>query len=56
LRAAGAEVVDPVEIAGMKELNNAEFEVLLYEFKDGLNAYFASLWVRMRRCKVAGSA
>jgi amidase len=43
LRAAGAEVVDPVEIAGMKELNNAEFEVLLYEFKDGLNAYFASL-------------
>ena len=43
LRAAGAEVVDPVEIAGMKELNNAEFEVLLYEFKDGLNAYFAAL-------------
>ena len=43
LRAAGAEVVDPVEIAGMKELNNAEFEVLLYEFKDGLNAYLASL-------------
>jgi amidase len=43
MRAAGAEVVDPVEIAGMKELNNAEFEVLLYEFKDGLNAYFASL-------------
>lgn len=43
LRAAGAEVVDPVEIAGQKELGDAEFEVLLYEFKDGLNAYFASL-------------
>jgi len=43
LRAAGAEIVDPVEIAGQKELGDAEFEVLLYEFKDGLNAYFASL-------------
>ncbi|MBX3750478.1 MAG: amidase [Opitutaceae bacterium] len=43
LRAAGAEIVDPVEVAGMKELGDAEFEVLLYEFKDGLNAYFATL-------------
>ncbi len=43
LRAAGAEVVDPVEIAGQKEMGDAEFEVLLYEFKDGLNAYFATL-------------
>lgn len=43
LRAAGAEIVDPVEIAGQKEMGDAEFEVLLYEFKDGLNAYFASL-------------
>lgn len=43
LRAAGAEIVDPVEIAGQKELGDAEFEVLLHEFKDGLNAYFAAL-------------
>lgn len=43
LRAAGAEVVDPVDVPGQKEMGDAEFEVLLYEFKDGLNAYFASL-------------
>lgn len=43
LQAAGAEVVDPVDVPGQKELGDAEFEVLLYEFKAGLNAYFAAL-------------
>ena len=38
LKSAGAEVVD-VEIGTYDKWNDAEFEVLLYEFKDGLNAY-----------------
>ncbi|HEY9144189.1 MAG TPA: amidase [Arenimonas sp.] len=41
LRAAGAEVVDPVEIATWRQWGGAEFEVLLYEFKDGLDTYLA---------------
>lgn len=40
---AGAVLVDPVEISTLKAFGDAEFEVLLYEFKAGLNAYLASL-------------
>jgi amidase len=40
LKAAGAEVVD-VEIAQHGSWDKPEYEVLLYEFKDGLNAYLA---------------
>lgn len=38
LKAAGAEVVD-VKIATYGEWDKPEFEVLLYEFKDGLDSY-----------------
>jgi amidase len=38
IRAAGGEVVD-VEVKGYNDWNDAEFQVLMYEFKDGLNAY-----------------
>ena len=38
---AGAEVTD-VTMASYNEWNAPEFEVLLYEFKDGLNAYLRS--------------
>ena len=38
LRAQGAEIVDPVDI-DMEGVSDAEYEVLLYEFKDGLNRY-----------------
>jgi len=38
LKAAGAEVVD-VRVPTYNQWNDAEFSVLLYEFKDGLNAY-----------------
>ncbi|HYB94804.1 MAG TPA: amidase [Vicinamibacterales bacterium] len=38
IKAAGGEVVD-VEVAGYNNWSSAEFDVLLYEFKDGLNAY-----------------
>lgn len=41
LRAAGAEVVD-IKIDTYGKWNDAEFEVLLYEFKDGLNRYLES--------------
>ncbi len=40
LRQAGATVVD-VEVAGYDDWNEAEYAVLLYEFKDGLDAYLA---------------
>jgi amidase len=38
LKAAGAEVID-VTVATYNTWSDAEFAVLLYEFKDGLNAY-----------------
>jgi amidase len=38
IKAAGGEVVD-VKIAGYNSWNDAEFQVMLYEFKDGLNQY-----------------
>jgi amidase len=38
IKAAGATVVD-VKIATYNSWNDPEFQVLLYEFKDGLNAY-----------------
>ncbi len=41
LTAAGATVVD-VQVPTFNRWNQPEFEVLLYEFKDGLNAYLAS--------------
>lgn len=41
LRAGGAEVVD-VEVATWRQWGGDELDVLLYEFKDGLNAYLAS--------------
>ncbi|MEJ5317084.1 MAG: amidase [Tenuifilum sp.] len=42
LRRFGAEVFE-VSLPIPQEVNSAEFQVLLYEFKDGLNRYFASL-------------
>jgi amidase len=39
----GATVVDPVETTAHREVNDAEWTLLLYEFKDGLNAYLATL-------------
>jgi amidase len=39
LRTQGAELVDPVDITSFKELGEPEQEVLLYEFKAGLEAY-----------------
>ncbi|MEO6331710.1 MAG: amidase [Gemmatimonadaceae bacterium] len=43
LKNAGATIVDPANISGAEKLGEPEFDVLLYEFKHGLNAYLASL-------------
>ena len=42
LREAGAELVDPVEISTRQQFGEHEWQVLLYEFKAGLNAYLAA--------------
>lgn len=43
LRAAGAILVDPANIETAKQIDEPEFEVLLYEFRADLNAYLAGL-------------
>jgi amidase len=43
MRSAGATIVDPVKMATAGKYGEAEGIVLDYEFKAGLNAYFASL-------------
>jgi amidase len=43
LREKGADIVDPVEIETMHEIDQYEFEVLLYEFKTDLNQFLAGL-------------
>jgi amidase len=42
LRKAGAEVVDPIEPPAVGEAGDAEYEVLLYEFKADLETYLAA--------------
>lgn len=41
LRGLGAEIVDPADVPHATELEEPEFQVLLYEFKAGLEAYLA---------------
>jgi amidase len=43
LRSLGATVIDPADLPHASDPGDAEFEVLLYEFKDGVNAYLRSL-------------
>jgi len=40
LKAAGAEIIDPVEVATFGKFEDKEFQVLLYEFKADLAGYF----------------
>lgn len=42
LRAAGAEIIDPIAIPSLGKLGQAPSAVLSYEFKDGLNRYLAT--------------
>jgi amidase len=41
MKRAGAEVIDPVEFPTLGQTDDSEYEVLLYEFKADLEAYFA---------------
>ncbi len=43
LKTAGAEIVDPADIATAAKLSDSEFDVLLYDFKHDVNAYLADL-------------
>jgi amidase len=43
LKRAGAELIDPADVPHLREYDEAELEVLLHEFKAGVNAYLASL-------------
>ena len=39
---AGATIIDPVEIKTRREYGNSGYQVLLYEFKDGVNKYLST--------------
>ena len=54
LRSLGADVVDPIELAPDDAIYEAEYEVLLHEFKAGLNDYLASHPVPADRDSLAG--
>lgn len=41
MSAAGAIIIDPVNMPNLGKFDAAEMDVLLYEFKDGLNKYLA---------------
>jgi amidase len=43
MKSAGAIIVDPANIATAGKFDDAEFDVLLYEFKAGLNSYLSTL-------------
>jgi amidase len=43
MKDAGAVIVDPADIPTAEQMDDCEIEVLLYEFKAGLNAYLATL-------------
>jgi amidase len=43
MRAAGAEVIDPVALPGVDDVSDLELAALLHEFKHDLNAYLAAL-------------
>ncbi len=48
MRSQGAVIVDPVDIPTWGEWSESEREVMLYEFKAGLNAYLAGLGGSLR--------
>jgi amidase len=41
MKTLGAEIIDPVEFKSLNDLRDAEFQVLLYDFKHDLNEYMA---------------
>jgi len=43
MRSGGAELIDIAELPGIRETNGPGFELMLYEFKAGLNTYLSGL-------------
>jgi len=43
LKKGGAEIIDPTNLDSLKQLDDSEITVMLYELKTDLNAYLASL-------------
>ncbi len=43
MRNQGADIVDPTDVPNMDQYGDTSFEVLLYEFKSGMNQYLESL-------------
>jgi amidase len=43
LRGAGAQIVDPVQLAGLDKVGEPEYTALTHEFKHDINAYLAGL-------------
>jgi len=48
IKACGATIVDPADMATTGKYDNEELDVLLYEFKDGINKYLAGLRPNVR--------
>ncbi len=48
LKRNGAELIDPADVPNLKLLDEPEQEVLLFEFKDGLESYLATLGTQVR--------
>ncbi|HET7583715.1 MAG TPA: amidase [Gemmatimonadaceae bacterium] len=46
MKSAGAIIVDPADIETAGEFDDSEFQVLLFDFKNDMNAYLASLGAR----------
>ncbi len=42
MRQAGAQIVDPADVPSFEKWRDSELQVLLYEFKNDLNAYLAA--------------
>ncbi len=48
IKAAGAEIVDPVKFSKFEAWRDSEIKVLLYEFKTDLNAYLANRGAKVK--------
>ncbi|AGC45703.1 amidase [Myxococcus stipitatus DSM 14675] len=48
MRSKGATIVDPAPIPNLSKLDEPEFEVMLYEFKAGIEAWLASVGERTK--------
>ena len=48
IKNAGATIIDPIEIKTRREYGNSGYQVLLYEFKDGVNKYLSSANAKLK--------